>query len=84
MNFSKLLDEFYEYLIGINFGSAKPYRDWLEKIYNDYSINNNYLKDSIKDTTVGLGGSITLKELGIFDILQENISSLHRFLNILQ
>ena len=32
----------------------------------------DYLKDNIKDTTVGLGGSITLKELGVFDILQEN------------
>lgn len=32
----------------------------------------DYLSENIKDKTVGLGGSITLKELGIFDILQEN------------
>lgn len=43
MNFLKLLDEFYDYLIGINFGSAKLYRDWLEKIYHDFPKAKNLL-----------------------------------------
>ena len=48
MNFSKLLDEFYNYLIEIDFDSAKQYRDWLEKIYHNFPNAKNLL-DKIAD-----------------------------------
>jgi len=31
-----------------------------------------YLKSEIKDKTVGIGGSMTVKEIGLYDILSEN------------
>ncbi len=40
--------------------------------FEDSESAVNYLKDQIHDTTVGIGGSKTVLELGLYEILSEN------------
>lgn len=40
-------------------------------IFSDYSLAVNYLREKIQGESVGFGGSITLKEIGLFDALAE-------------
>lgn len=42
------------------------------KVFDDVNGANEYLCESIKDSTVGIGGSITIEEMGLSELLEKN------------
>ena len=59
----------------MNFDSVKKNlenRGFSVKIFETGGEASDYLKEEIKGQSVSFGGSITVKELGLFDILAEN------------
>lgn len=42
------------------------------KVFDDVNGANEYLCENIKDTTVGIGGSMTIEEMGLSELLEKN------------
>ncbi len=47
-------------------------RGFIPHVFPDRKAAADYLAENIRDTTVGIGGSITVEELGLYDRLREN------------
>lgn len=42
------------------------------KVFDDVGSANKYLCENIKDSTVGIGGSMTIEEMGLSELLEKN------------